>query len=160
MRGEQKKRFLINEDKWIDTMAVEFAWMDGLDESSVGEDNSLRHRPSGISEISRVARPCGQEFLFRRVREWFTGLEMLKAPGRVPSIRAMKGKLSSIRETASGGCGFCVRNGFSAFCAMTWPRENASDHGFDDGNTVPQGEEAGKLRFLVVCPTSLEPLER
>lgn len=151
-----KKRFLINEDKWIDTMAVEFAWMDGLDESSVGEDNSLRIGRAEYLRFLALHDRVDKSFSSGRVREWFTGLEMLKAPGRVPSIRAMKGKLRQYQRNGFGWLWFLYENGFSGLlCDDMGLGKTHQIMALMTGILNRKAKKPGKLRFLVVCPTTV-----
>ncbi len=151
-----KKRFLVREDKWIDALAVEFTWMDGVDERALGEDNTLRIGRTEYLRFLALHDRVEKNFSSTRVREWFTGLEMLKPPGRIPSIRIMKGKLRPYQKNGFGWLWFLYENGFSGLlCDDMGLGKTHQIMALMTGILYRQAKRTEKLRFLVVCPTTV-----
>ncbi|MEJ2716560.1 MAG: hypothetical protein P8182_05400 [Deltaproteobacteria bacterium] len=98
---KHKKRFLIRGDKWVDTRSQEFAWMDALEEPLLDKDNTLTMGRTEYLRFLALHDRLERRFSSSQLREWFERLEMLKPPGRLPSIKAMRGKLRGYQNVGN-----------------------------------------------------------
>jgi superfamily II DNA or RNA helicase len=153
---KNKKRFLIRGDKWVDTRSQEFAWMDTLEEPLLDKDNTLTMRRTEYLRFLALHDRLERRFSSSQLREWFERLEMLKPPGRLPSIKAMKGKLRGYQKNGYGWLWFLYENGFSGLLC--------DDMGLGKTHQVMalmsgilhrlNGRPSG-IRYLVICPTTV-----
>lgn len=97
-----------------------------------------------------------KRFSSGRIREWFEKLEKLESPGRLPSIRAMRGKLRGYQRNGYGWLWFLYENGFSGLLC--------DDMGLGKTHQIMalmtgilhrlEGKPSG-IRYLVICPTTV-----
>lgn len=155
---KHKKRFLVYGDNWVDTFSREFAWMDGLNGSSVSENNALHIsrteylRFLALHDQGRLTK----SFSSARIREWFEGLESLKPPNRLPSVKAMKGKLRAYQRNGYGWLWFLYQSGFSGLlCDDMGLGKTHQVMALMSGILHRLGNRPSKIRFLVICPTTV-----
>ncbi len=153
---KDKRRFLIRGNKWVDTMSHEFAWMDGLDEQALVDENTLSMGRTEYLRFLAVHDRLEKRFSSARVRNWFEALETLKPPGRLPSVSAMKGRLRGYQKNGYGWLWFLHENGFSGLLC--------DDMGLGKTHQVMALMTAvlrrkvrgrNTVRFLVICPTTV-----
>ena len=120
---KNKIRFLVNKDKWVDTMSSAFSWMDGIEDEPNLKDNALTVGRTEYMRFLAMHDRLEKHFSSTRTKSWFEDLEMLKPPGRRPSISAMKGNSAGTKKTASAGYGSSTRMVFQGCSAMTWASE-------------------------------------
>jgi len=151
-----RKRFLVKGDQWVDTLSAEFAWMDGLDEQAVREGAQVRLERAEYLRFLAFHDRVETHFRSEQDRQWFEELQRLKAPSRLPSTRSMKGRLRGYQKNGYGWLWFLYENRLSGLLC--------DDMGLGKTHQVmalltgilqrtPKG--AGRLRFLVICPTTV-----
>ena len=155
---KKKKRFLVHGEKWIDTHSSAFSWMDGINDSSVQGEKGLRIgrtdylRFLALHDMNRVEK----SFSSTRIREWFEGLEKLKPPTRLPSLKAMKGKLRNYQRNGYGWLWFLYQSGFSGLlCDDMGLGKTHQVMALMSGILHRLGDRPSKIRFLVICPTTV-----
>jgi superfamily II DNA or RNA helicase len=150
------KRFLIHGDKWVDTKSPEFSWMDGLDIRALREENTLRISRAEYLRFLAFHDRLDKRFASTRVKEWFEGLESLKPPGRLPSLKTMRGKLREYQKNGFGWLWFLYENQFSGLlCDDMGLGKTHQIMALMTGILQRKAKEGGKVRFLVVCPTTV-----
>lgn len=150
------KRFIVRGDKWIDTRSAEFAWVEGLDEQSLKDTNIVRIGRTEYLRFLALHDRLEKRFSSGRVRSWFEALERLKAPGRVPSISHMRGKLRSYQKNGYGWLWFLYENGFSGLlCDDMGLGKTHQVMALMTGISRKMSASVEKVRFLVVCPTTV-----
>jgi hypothetical protein len=154
---KNKKRFLIKGDKWVDALSPHFAWMDGLDASVTPDDAETLHmRPAEYLRFLAFHEGIEKRFASGKVRGWFEKLESLKAPGRLPSIKAMQGKLRGYQKNGFGWLWFLYENGFSGLlCDDMGLGKTHQVMALMTGILSRNAERASSIRYLVVCPTTV-----
>jgi len=150
------KRFLICDEKWVDVMSPEFAWLDGLDEHSLTEGNAVNIKTAEYLRFLAFHERLEKRFASGKVRDWFENLEKFKPPGRLPSIRAMKGKLRPYQKNGFGWLWFIYENGFSGLlCDDMGLGKTHQIMALMTGIFYRMADRQSKVRFLVVCPTTV-----
>ena len=150
------KRFLVKGEKWIDTMSSEFSWMDGLDDQALVHGNTLTIGRTDYLRFLAFHDRLEKRFSSARIKEWFEDLEMLKPPGRLPAIRAMKGKLRGYQKNGYGWLWFLYQNGFSGLlCDDMGLGKTHQVMALMTGLVHHLAKRPDKIRFLVVCPTTV-----
>jgi SNF2 family DNA or RNA helicase len=153
---KNNKRFLVHGDKWVDTRSSVFDWMDGIDEQLLTEGETLRMGRTEYLRFLALHDNVEKRFASGRLREWFGRLEQLKPPGRLPSIKVMRGKLRKYQKNGYGWLWFLYENGFSGLLCDDMGLGKTHQvmalmtgllHRFE---TKPAG-----IRYLVVCPTTV-----
>ncbi len=154
---KDKKRFLIKGSKWVDTLSSEFAWMDGLDEDAVTDENLLSMgRTDYLRFLATHDERLRKRFSSKRLKEWFNDLESLKPPGRMPAIRAMKGRLRGYQKNGYGWLWFLYENGFSGLlCDDMGLGKTHQIMALMTGIVHRLNSRPAKIRFLVICPTTV-----
>jgi superfamily II DNA or RNA helicase len=151
-----KKRFIVHGEKWVDAMSPEFAWVDGLEERAVAEDNTLTISRAEYIRLLALHDRLEKRFSSSRVKEWFEALEMLKPPGRLPAISVMKGKLRPYQRNGYGWLWFLYENGFSGLlCDDMGLGKTHQIMALMTGIFHRMSKRPGKIRFLVICPTTV-----
>ncbi len=87
--------------------------MDGLDSHALAEGNTLKISRTDYLKFLAFHDHLEKRFSSARVKDWVQGLELLKPPGRVPSLKAMKGKLRGYQKNGLGWLWFLYENQFS-----------------------------------------------
>ena len=150
------KRFLICGKKWVDVMSPEFAWLDGVEEHALTEGNALNINRTEYLRFLAFHERMEKSFASGRLRDWFQNLERFKPPGRLPSISAMKGKLRPYQKNGFGWLWFVYENGFSALlCDDMGLGKTHQIMALMTGILYRMAKRPGKVRFLVVCPTTV-----
>ncbi len=153
---KKRKRFLVQGNIWINTMSPEFAWMDGLQDESLGPDNTLRIRPAEYLRFLAMHERIEKRFPSASHKAWFTRLETLRPPDRVPTISQMKGRLRPYQRNGLGWLWFLYENNFSGLLC--------DDMGLGKTHQVmalmtailsQESDSPNRLRFMVVCPTTV-----
>jgi len=153
---KDNRRFVIHGDKWVDARSREFAWMDGLDERALSGNNALEMKPTEYLRFLALHNRLEKSFSSSRIREWLERLEMLKSPGRRPSIRAMKGKLRGYQKNGYGWLWFLYENGFSGLlCDDMGLGKTHQMMALMTGLMRRRTEDLSGMRFLVICPTTV-----
>lgn len=153
---KHKKRFLIRGDKWVDTRSREFAWMDALEEPLLDKDNTLTMRRTEYLRFLALHDRLERRFSSAQLREWFERLEMLKPPGRLPSLKAMKGKLREYQKNGYGWLWFLYENGFSGLlCDDMGLGKTHQVMGLMTGILHRLNGRPSGIRYLVICPTTV-----
>ncbi len=153
---KDKKRFLICDDKWIDTSSREFAWMDGLDEKILDAGDSISMSRTEYLRFLALHDRVEKRFSSTKIRDWFQGFELMKPAGRIPSIRTMKGKLRGYQKNGFGWLWFLYENGFSGLlCDDMGLGKTHQIMALMTGILSLQTRKSDRLRFLVVCPTTV-----
>jgi SNF2 family DNA or RNA helicase len=153
---KHNKRFLVHGDKWIDTKSPEFSWLDGLDDKALSSGNSLTIGRTEYLRLLTLHDRLEKRFSSARVRNWFGSLEKLKPSGRLPSIRAMKGKLRGYQKNGYGWLWFLYDNGFSGLlCDDMGLGKTHQVMALMTGIVHRMSKRPGKTRFLVICPTTV-----
>ncbi|MFH1114518.1 MAG: DEAD/DEAH box helicase [Pseudomonadota bacterium] len=153
---KNNRRFLVHGDKWIDTFSQEFSWLDGIEEKALTRDNTLTvDRAEYLRLLALHERP-DKRFSSARVRSWFESLEQLQPTGRLPSIRAMKGKLRGYQRNGYGWLWFLYGNGLSGLlCDDMGLGKTHQVMALMTGIVHKKAADIGKMRFLVICPTTV-----
>ena len=153
---KDKKRFLVRGNTWVNVMSPEFAWMDGLDQQMLVDDNTLSIGRTEYLRFLAVHDRLEKRFSSAKVRTWIQALETLKSPGRLPEINAMKGSLRGYQKNGYGWLWFLHENGFSGLLC--------DDMGLGKTHQVMalmtailrgKAQRRNKVRFLVICPTTV-----
>jgi superfamily II DNA or RNA helicase len=153
---KHNRRFLIHGDKWVDTLSPEFAWMDGIDEGMLVQGDALMMRPAEYLRFLALHDRLERRFASTSVREWFEKLEMLKSPGRLPSIKAMHGRLRPYQKNGYGWLWFLYENGFSGLlCDDMGLGKTHQIMALMTGILNRSAGQDRDIRFLVVCPTTV-----
>ncbi|MBI5570053.1 MAG: DEAD/DEAH box helicase [Desulfomonile tiedjei] len=151
-----KRRFVINGDRWVDTTSAEFVWMDGLSERILGAGDSIDISRTEYLRLLAMHDRVEKHFSSGRLKEWFQGLELLKPPNRLPAIGAMKGKLRGYQKNGFGWLWFLYENGFSGLlCDDMGLGKTHQIMALMTGLSHRLSARPGKIRFLVVCPTTV-----
>jgi superfamily II DNA or RNA helicase len=151
-----KKRFLIFGDKWVDALSPAFAWMDGLNDSVVGEGNTIEITRTEYLRMLAMHDRLEKQFSSARLQEWFEGLERLKPPSRLPAISSMKGKLRGYQKNGFGWLWFLYDNGFSGLlCDDMGLGKTHQVMALMTGLFHRLSKRPKQMRFLVVCPTTV-----
>lgn len=151
-----RKRFLVHGDKWIDTMSPTFSWFDSLDEYALTEENTLTIGRTEYLRLLALHEGAEKRFSSSRVRDWFNSLELLKPPSRLPSVKAMKGKLREYQKNGYGWLWFLYENGFSGLlCDDMGLGKTHQVMALMAGILHRRATRRSKLRFLVICPTTV-----
>ncbi|MFC1835032.1 DEAD/DEAH box helicase [Thermodesulfobacteriota bacterium] len=151
-----KTRFLVRDDKWIDVFSSDFTWMDSLDRQADVAGNLVRMSRSDYLRFLALHRGVTKRFSSKRVRSWFEELQKLKPPTRLPSLRAMKGKLRGYQRNGFGWLWFLYENGFSGLlCDDMGLGKTHQVMALMTGIAHRMSKRPSKLRFLVICPTSV-----
>jgi SNF2 family DNA or RNA helicase len=152
----ENRRYLVMGDKWIDAMSPDFEWLDSLEEDAVNPANELSITKAEYLRLLATHDRLKKRFPNQRLKRWFEGLEKLKTPGRVPSIKAMKGKLREYQRNGLGWLWFLYENGFSGLLC--------DDMGLGKTHQVMAlmtaikrklANEEREVKFLVICPTTV-----
>lgn len=153
---KSNRRFLVRGDKWIDTFASEFSWLDGLKDESITEGNILTLDRAEYLRLLALHDSPDKRFSSARVRSWIEGLEQLKPAGRVPSIGAMKGRLRAYQKNGYGWLWFLYENGFSGLlCDDMGLGKTHQVMALMTGIVHKMAKQIEKMRFLVICPTTV-----
>ena len=151
-----KKRFLVHGDKWVDTHSSEFAWLDGLSETVLGDDGAIHISRTEYLRFLALHDRLEKHFSSGRLKEWFESLERLKPPSRLPAISSMKGKLRGYQKNGFGWLWFLYENGFSGLlCDDMGLGKTHQVMALMTGLYSRLAKRPGKLRFLVICPTTV-----
>jgi hypothetical protein len=86
--------------------------MDGLDDQALIHGNKLTIGRTDYLRFLALHDRLEKRFSSARIKEWFEALEMLKPPGRLPAIRAMKGKLRGYQKNGYGWLWFLYQTVF------------------------------------------------
>lgn len=149
-------RFLVNEDKWVDTMSSAFSWMDGLEDQPNIQDNSLTVGRAEYLRFLAMHDRLDKRFASTGTRSWFEDLEMLKPPGRLPALNSMKGKLREYQKNGYGWLWFLYENGFSGLlCDDMGLGKTHQIMALMTGISQRMRKVQPKMRFLVICPTTV-----
>ncbi|MDQ7784119.1 MAG: DEAD/DEAH box helicase [Desulfomonilaceae bacterium] len=153
---KSNRRFLVHGDKWIDTFSPEFSWLDGLKEKALTHDNVLTLDRVEYLRLLALHDSPDKRFSSAKVRTWFESLEQLRTAGRLPSIRAMKGKLRGYQKNGYGWLWFLYENGFSGLlCDDMGLGKTHQVMALMTGIARKKFDGLGKMRFLVICPTTV-----
>jgi superfamily II DNA or RNA helicase len=151
-----KKRFLVKGDKWVDVFSPQFAWMDGLDEHAVTDDNTVNMGRTEYLRFLALHERLEKRFSSKRLKEWFEGLELLRPPSRLPSIKNMKGKLRGYQKNGYGWLWFLYQNGFSGLlCDDMGLGKTHQVMALMSGILHRFESRPSRIRFLVICPTTV-----
>lgn len=150
------KRFLVMGEKWVDTRSAEFAWMDGLDVQAFPEGNTIRISRTEYLKFLAFHDRLEKRFSSQKVQDWFQELESLKPPGRLPSVKAMKGKLRGYQKNGLGWLWFLYENRFSGLlCDDMGLGKTHQIMALMTGIMQAKMKRQDGMRFLVVCPTTV-----
>ncbi|MEW6112320.1 MAG: DEAD/DEAH box helicase [Thermodesulfobacteriota bacterium] len=153
---KNRKRFLVKGDQWVDTLSAEFAWMDGLDEQAVREGAQVRLERAEYLRFLAFHDRVETHFRSEQDRLWFEGLQRLKAPSRLPSTRSMRGHLRGYQKNGYGWLWFLYENRLSGLlCDDMGLGKTHQVMALLTGILQRTEKGAGRLRFLVVCPTTV-----
>lgn len=152
----ENRRFIVIHDKWIDSMSPDFEWLDTLDKDSIDENNELTISRAEYLRFMATHDRLQKTFSDPGLKKMFQGLEGLKTPGRLPSIKAMKGKLRGYQRNGLGWLWFLYENGFSGLLC--------DDMGLGKTHQVMAlmtaidkklANDDRDVRYLVICPTTV-----
>jgi len=153
---KEGKRFLVFGDTWVDTGSRDFAWIDGLDDSALTEDDTVTIGRADYLRFLALHDRLDKKFASPKLKGWFQALELLKPPGRLPSLAGMKGKLRGYQRNGFGWLWFLYENRFSGLLC--------DDMGLGKTHEIMALMTAilhrtstppSDLRFLVICPTTV-----
>ncbi len=151
-----KKRFICKGDKWIDIQSPQFAWMEGIDPAAVAEDDLLRIGRMDYLRLLALHHRLEKHYSSARLKSWFQGLEQFKPPSRLPSLRAMKGKLRQYQKNGYGWLWFLYENGFSGLlCDDMGLGKTHQIMALMTAVSARLAKRQRKIRFLVICPTTV-----
>jgi len=149
-------RFLVNGDKWVDTMSSAFSWMDGLEDQPDAQDNGLTVGRAEYLRFLAMHDRLEKRFPSTGTESWFEDLERLKPPDRPPSLSAMKGKLRGYQKNGYGWLWFLYENGFSGLlCDDMGLGKTHQIMALMTGIFHRLHKSQPKMRFLVICPTTV-----
>lgn len=149
-----RKRFVIHGDKWIDVTGPHFAWIDGLKYPPTGD--SLRLSLSEYLRLLALNDQVEKRFTSVRLRQWFESLEHMKPPTRLPSVRAMKGKLRGYQKNGLAWLWFLYENHLSGLlCDDMGLGKTHQIMALMTAIVQKRRGEQSKTRFLVICPTTV-----
>ena len=150
------KRFVIRGDTWVDVQSREFSWMDGLDDRICIEGNTLSIGRAEYLRFLALHDRLEKRFASGRIKEWVDKLELLRPPGRLPSISAMKGKLRPYQKNGYGWLWFLYENGFSGLlCDDMGLGKTHQVMALMTGIRHRFEGRPSEIRFLVICPTTV-----
>ncbi len=153
---QNNRRFVVKGEKWLDVMSPEFSWMDALRDRASVRDNTLTIGRTDYLRLLAFHDRLEKRFSSVRLKEWFQTLEMLQPPGRLPAIRAMKGKLRGYQKNGYGWLWFLYQNGFSGLlCDDMGLGKTHQVMALMTGLVCHLAKRAEKVHFLVVCPTTV-----
>ncbi len=151
-----KKRFLSRGDKWIDTRAPQFAWMDGIDLDTGDQGDQLKMGRRDYLRFLALHDKLDKHYSSARLKSWFEGLEQFKPPSRLPSLRGMKGKLRQYQRNGYGWLWFLYENGFSGLlCDDMGLGKTHQIMALMTAISYRLAKRQYGLRFLVICPTTV-----
>ncbi len=153
---KKNQRYIVRGSKWIDTLGAEFAWINGAAIEPNLEEGDLNLSKVEYLRFLALQDRMEKKYATARLKDWFQNLDGLKAPTKLPSVRAMKGKLRAYQKNGYGWLWFLYENGFSGLLC--------DDMGLGKTHQVmalmtgvqKNGQKEGETpRFLVVCPTTV-----
>lgn len=152
-----RQRFLVHGDRWVDAFSSQFDWMDAVDDDAVADNRSgLRMTRTEYIRFIAVHDNLRKQYSSKRIQEWFQGLEKLKAPTRLPSLSAMKGKLRGYQKNGYGWLWFMYENRFSGLlCDDMGLGKTHQVMALMTGIAHRLAKRPRKLRYLVICPTTV-----
>lgn len=149
-------RYLVRDDKWVDTLSSNFAWLDGLDQGSLADENVLTIGRTEYLRFLALHDRVDKRFSSPKVQSGFLGLEKLKPPTRLPALRPMKGKLREYQKNGYGWLWFLYENGFSGLlCDDMGLGKTHQVMALMTGILKRLANRSDKSRFLVICPTTV-----
>jgi SNF2 family DNA or RNA helicase len=150
------KKFLVRGDKWVDTTSAEFSWVEDLDDQTLSQQNTLSIGRAEYLRFLALHDQLEKRFSSAKVKIWFEALEMLKPPGRIPSISLMRGKLRTYQKNGYGWLWFLYENGFSGLlCDDMGLGKTHQIMALMTGIIHRMGKTNNNIKFLVVCPTTV-----
>jgi SNF2 family DNA or RNA helicase len=150
------KKFLVRGDKWVDTTSAEFSWVEDLDDQTLSQQNMLSIGRAEYLRFLALHDQLEKRFSSAKVKIWFEALEMLKPPGRIPSISLMRGKLRTYQKNGYGWLWFLYENGFSGLlCDDMGLGKTHQIMALMTGIIHRMGKTNNNIKFLVVCPTTV-----
>ncbi len=152
----EKRRFVVRGDKWIDTETAEFTWLAGISPEAITEDNILKIERIDYLKILAYHDRLEKKFASTKLKTSFNALETLKPPGRLPSIKGMKGKLRPYQKNGFGWLWFLYENEFSGLlCDDMGLGKTHQIMALMTGISRRVDKAPHELKFLVVCPTTV-----
>ncbi|MEW6352375.1 MAG: DEAD/DEAH box helicase [Thermodesulfobacteriota bacterium] len=150
------RRFIARGDKWIDTRSPQFAWMEGIDPAALDGGDLLRIGRKDYLRLLALHHRLEKHYSSARLKSWFQSLEQFKPPSRLPSLRAMKGKLRQYQKNGYGWLWFLYENGFSGLlCDDMGLGKTHQIMALMTAVSARLAKRPRKLRFLVICPTTV-----
>lgn len=150
------KRYLVHDEKWVDTMSPDFAWLDSLDASHLSEENLLTIGRTEYLRFLALHDHVEKRFSSSQIRGGLLGLEKLKPPSRLPALRPMKGKLREYQKNGYGWLWFLYENGFSGLlCDDMGLGKTHQMMALMTGILNRLANKRELFRFLVICPTTV-----
>lgn len=154
--GQNNRRYLVRGEKWIDTRSPAFAYLEGIDPGRISDDNTLTIPQTDYLRFMGLHENVEKHYSSTRLAESFKGLETLKAPSRLPSVKAMKGKLRAYQRNGFGWLWFLYRHGFSGLlCDDMGLGKTHQIMALMTGIMHRFSNISSNIRFLVICPTTV-----